>query len=390
MNNEKTIKIAFLTSHKLDDRRTSWPGTDSYIVRALQKYCGDISFLDPIDAPFEMLIGRIFKYSSKFFFKKRFVYEHCFLVAKRCAKVATQRLAGRSFDVIVAPAGATVVAFLETDIPIVLVEDATYGLLFDYYVWFSHLLKRSAYEMNTIQNLALKRANAVLCHSTWAARSAIEEYATDPRKVHVVPVGANLDEGPPREVALGRKKSDHCRLLFLGTDWQRKGGEIAFETLLKLEELGISAELIVCGCTPPKRFSHERMKVIPFLNKNDERQHKELEQLFMMSDFLLLPTRADTFGMVFCEANAFGLPAITTNTGGVPEAVRDGENGFLLPLDARGDAYAEVIATIYRDDQRYAELVKSSRAAYENRLNWDAWGVAVKKIIADLLEHKNS
>jgi glycosyltransferase involved in cell wall biosynthesis len=174
-------------------------------------------------------------------------------------------------------------------------------------------------------------------------------------------------------------------LLFLGVEWQRKGGDITFETLLKLEEIGIPAELVVCGCTPPKEFSHERMRVIPFLNKNDESQRKELERLLMMSNFLLLPTRSDCVPMVLAEANAFGLPVITTNTGGVPEVVREGENGFLLPLDARGDAYAEVIAKAYRDDQYYSELVRASRAAFDNRLNWDAWGVSVKNILAELL-----
>jgi len=89
--------------------------------------------------------------------------------------------------------------------------------------------------------------------------------------------------------------------------------------------------------------------------------------------------------MVLAEANAFGLPVITTNTGGVPEVVREGENGFLLPLDARGDAYAEMIAKAYRDDQYYSELVRTSRAAFDNRLNWDAWGVSVKNILAELL-----
>ncbi len=202
--------------------------------------------------------------------------------------------------------------------------------------------------------------------------------------MHVVPFGANFDECPPQEVALARKPSDRCRLLFLAAGWARKGGDIAFETLLKLEELGIAAELIVCGCTPPKALVHERMRVIPFLDKNDQRQRRELEQLFMVSDFLLVPTRADCSPMVFCEANAFGLPVITTNTGGVPEVIRDGENGFLLPYDAGGAAYAEVIARLYRDEQRYVQLARTSRAAFESRLNWDAWGVAVKHILAEL------
>jgi glycosyltransferase involved in cell wall biosynthesis len=279
---------------------------------------------------------------------------------------------------------------LETDIPIVLIGDSTYGLLFDYYPAFSQLLKRSTYEMNAIQALALKKASAVIYSSTWAARSAIEDYGADPAKVHVVPFGANLDEIPPREVALAREKSDCCRLLFLGVEWVRKGGDIAFETLLKLEELGVQAELIVCGCTPPEACAHEYMRVIPFLDKNDEGQRKELEQLLMAADFLLVPTRADCSPIVLCEANAFGLPVITTDTGGVSEIVRDGENGFLLPFEARGATYAEVIAGVYRNDERYAQLVRTSRAAFEDRLNWDVWGVTVKHILADLLDHGSS
>jgi len=43
-----------------------------------------------------------------------------------------------------------------------------------------------------------------------------------------------------------------------------------------------------------------------------------------------------------------------------------------------------VIARLYRDEQRYVQLARTSRAAFESRLNWDAWGVAVKHILAEL------
>jgi len=377
------MKIALLHAYDTRDRR-SWSGTVYYIARTLERYCGEVFHLGPIPRFKEMLVGKVINKISQAFLRKKFRYHYSFLLANKYAKVAAQRLAGQAFDVIVAPAGTIETALLETNIPIVLVEDSTFDLLFDYYPTSSGLLARSIYEMNTLQALALKKASAVLYSSTWAARSAIEDYGADPAKVHVVPFGANLDESPPREVALARKPSERCRLLFLAAGWARKGGDIAFETLLKLEELGIAAELIVCGCTPPKAFVHERMTVIPFLDKNDQRQRRELEQLFMVSDFLLVPTRADCTPMVFCEANAFGLPVITTNTGGVPEVIRDGENGFLLPYDAGGAAYAAVIAGLYRDEQRYVELARASRVAFENRLNWDAWGVAVKRILAEL------
>src|SRR5205807_4430859 len=185
----------------------------------------------------------------------------------------------------------------------------------------------------------------------------------DDQKVHTVSFGANIDHPPSIEVVQKRKKSDRCKLFFIGTDWERKGGEIAFEALLKLEELGIQAELTVCGCIPPDRFSHERMSVIPFLNRGDEIQRRQLESLFETSDFLFLPTRGEAYGMVFCEASSYGLPSITTATGGTGGAVTDGENGFKLAFEAGGAAYAELIAQVYRDDQRYAAPVQSSRAA---------------------------
>jgi hypothetical protein len=65
--------------------------------------------------------------------------------------------------------------------------------------------------------------------------------------------------------------------------------------------------------------------------------------------------------------------------------IRNGEDGFMLPYSAHDTEYAEVIARSYRDDQRYAELVRSSRAAFDERLNWDAWGMTVSDLIAQLL-----
>ena len=135
---------------------------------------------------------------------------------------------------------------------------------------------------------------------------------------------------------------------------------------------------------------HERMTVIPFLDKHNERENQELEKLYAMADFLLVPTRGDCTPIVFSEANAFGLPVITTDTGGVSEVIRNGENGFMLPFDARGDEYAALIAKLYQDDQGYEKLVRGSRAAFEDRLNWDVWGIAVREILLRIVASQKS
>ena len=390
MNGEsKRMKIAILTGYDPQNTRSgsSWPNTITFMAQVLQRQCGEVSYIR-LSCPKEELVGRVLHKGSRFLLKKNFLYGMSFLLAKKYAEVATQRLRDQSFDIIVAPCGAPAIAFLETDIPIVLVEDATFAVLHDYYPAFSNLLQRSIREANSIMNLAIKKASLLVYPSAWAAQSAIEDYHADKQKVHFRPFGANFETIPPRNIVEERKKSDRCKLLFVGSDWQRKGGDIAFETLLKLEEMGMQAELIVCGCTPPTTFSHERMTVIPFLDKSNERQRQELEQLYVTSDFLLLPTRQECFGMVFCEASSFGLPSIATDTGGVSGAITDGENGFILPPTARGFEYAELIAKICRDNKQYGELVKSTRAAFDERLNWDAWGVTMKKLFTELLNRQ--
>lgn len=386
---KKRLNIAFLTALTLQDKRSSWRITNRYMANVLEKYCGDITYIDPIDIK-ELFIGKLINKGSQLLFKKGFMYYHSFYIAKKYAKLLSPKLAGQSFDIIFGPSCATEVAYLETGIPIVLTEDANAASLLNYYAQFSNLLKRSYYETNTLEGMGLKRASLTLYPSEWGSKSARENYHIETDKVHTVPYGTNLDSPPSREIALKRRKSEHCKLFFIGVDWERKGGEIAYETLLKLEEWGIQAELTICGCIPPTSFSHERMRVIPFLDKKIESQRREMESLFETSDFLFLPTRGEAYGMVFCEASSYGLPSITTNTGGVSGAVTDGENGYMLPPTARGAEYAELIASVYQDDEHYYDLVKSSRAAFEQKLNWDAWGKTASKLIYEMLERKKN
>jgi glycosyltransferase involved in cell wall biosynthesis len=402
MGDEKRrIKIAFVTPMDPQDKR-AWSGILFHTAQALQKYCGDVSYIGQTNsnqhparkAFYKKMRFLLKKYSSynPFFSigRKYFVCNYRIYTAKKFSKIVNPWLAAHSFDVIVAPASTTEIAFVNTDLPIVLVEDATFESLHNYYPQYSNLPKNSVRQMNLLSNLAIRKASLLVYASGWAAQSAIDDYHADPQQVHVALMGANFENPPSREIIEQKQKSQSCRLLFIGFDWQRKGGDIAFETLLKLEEEGIEAELIVCGCVPPRKYSHERMKVIPYLDKNDPAQYKELEQLYLSSDFLLLPTRNECFGLVFCEANAYGLPVITTHTGGVPEVVIDGKNGFTLPLSARGAEYARKIASIYRDDLRYAELVKTSRDTFDDRLNWDAWGKTVNTLITEMLEHSKA
>ena len=392
MSTNKTdnrLKIAYITVEHAHDKR-SFSSALYYMGRALEQHCGEVTYLERVLSWERRYVARLMQEATKHILKRRLVEWRLLFVAKKQAKVAARRIAWQQFDVIVAPDGAPDIAFLQTDIPILLPMDLTFRLQRTTNPEFSRLLGVCASQGEMIEQVAFQKASKLLFSSPWAARSAIEDYGIDPQKVHAIFWGTNLDHIPPREQVLAKRLSGQCRLLFMSVGWQRKGGDIAYETLLKLHEMGIQAKLTVCGTTPPPGIAHEHMTVIPYLDKNDEQQAGEIEKLYAMSDFLILPTRADCVPFVLGEAYAFGVPVIIADTGGIADVVRNGENGYVLPYEARGEAYARVIAELYRDEQRYRQLVQSSRATFETYLNWDVWGMTVKNILNEMLEVKGS
>src|ERR1700724_1352192 len=100
------LKIAYLTLGDPKDKQ-SWSCSLYYMAQALQKHCGDVSYIGPIHYPEPALLSKIIAKGGASFLKKRYLQENSISLAKYCGKVASERLAGQSFDVIVAPASET-------------------------------------------------------------------------------------------------------------------------------------------------------------------------------------------------------------------------------------------------------------------------------------------
>ena len=376
-------RIGYVTATDSLDRR-SWSGIHYFMSRALQRNCGEVCHLGPLNPPTRRLLAMFARKVQRLTGR---VYNplHTFLLARSYARLVERRVTAARCDVVFAPAGSTEIALVGLSVPIVYLSDATFALMHNYYPSFSNLLSVSAWEGNRIERRAIRNSSIAIFATEWAAESARRDYGADPAKTHVIPFGANLEEVPNREDALGRRRSSGCRMLFVGADWKRKGGDIAFDTLIALEKRGVMAELVVCGCRPPEGLEHPRVTVIPFLDKSEPAQRVRLTRLLSSADFFVLPTRAECSGIVFCEANAFGLPVIATDTGGTSCVVEDGRSGALLPLSAGAEDYADRILALSRDESQYRTLVEGGRSAFDARLNWDAWGERVAAVIAPCL-----
>jgi glycosyltransferase involved in cell wall biosynthesis len=355
------------------------------MLKALQTHCGDVTALGPVE-PKLAIAGAILSRALRFLTRKQYLYVHSLWFSKLCGRVIERRLAKDRFDLIAAAYAGPHIAHVETNVPIVFASDATFAAMVDYYPAYSRLLDVSLRQGHTIVRKVFDKSAYAVYPSDWAARSAIRDYGAAPRKVRVIESGANIDpeDVPPRSLLVRKKRSDTLKLLWVGVDWERKGGEIALETLGDLERMGKRAELTICGCTPPRGHVHESMRIVPFLSKNDVEDRKRLWGLFLAADYFLLPSRQETSGRAHCEASAFGLPILAADTGGVRNGVREGENGFVLPPSARGQDYARLIAEIGADESQYRALADRGRTLFETVLNWDTWGRRVRGLIDEL------
>jgi glycosyltransferase involved in cell wall biosynthesis len=271
------------------------------------------------------------------------------------------------------------IAFLETSLPIIYLSDTTFKNMIDYHPSFSNLLSFSLREGNLIEQRAINKASQLIYPSEWAANSAIRDYGASPKKVHVVQISPSMDRIPHSYVEKAYNK-DSCNLLFVGRDWQRKGGDLAVAAREKLAESGLQTQLTIVGCQPPLN-SASNIRVIPYLNKNRAEDARILEELYEEADFLILPSRADCSSIVIAEANAFAVPVIATQTGGLPALIKEGINGYLLPLSAQGEDFAKTITTVFRDGKTYKKLRQTSRQEYEKSMSSEAWSRKVAEII---------
>ncbi len=179
-----------------------------------------------------------------------------------------------------------------------------------------------------------KAAIHLVTWSQWAKDSLVKDYDIDPDKITVIPPGVNTTEWTTPDARNGDNST--IQILFVGGDLKRKGGYDLLEAFhqLRREDPG-------GGVGKPDIQLHlvtkERLDAEPGLHIYNDLQPNSpiLKQLYHDSHIFCLPTYGDCLPMVLSEAGAAGLPIVSTEIGAIPEIVRDGDTGYLVPV---GDA----------------------------------------------------
>ena len=243
---------------------------------------------------------------------------------------------------------------------------------------------------------AARRLDGLFFGSAWAVAEAMRLYAGGERlreRLHVTSLGSNLIPDRPREEVVqyvASRKKDEIELLYVGKDWERKGGPLAVEVAGLLHARGQKVRLHIVGCSPdlaPETRAY--VTVHGLLYQNNPVQKAALLGLFERSHFFIVPTTAECFGIVFAEAQAFALPPISRAVHAVPSVIVDGKTGVLMDPAAPASDYVERILTLWQNQSAYREMALAGRDRFEQLLNWDQTAESIVRHIDESLTQRS-
>jgi glycosyltransferase involved in cell wall biosynthesis len=207
--------------------------------------------------------------------------------------------------------------------------------------------------------------------SSWAKQSAVDDYGVPAERVIVNPPGVDMDQWRPID-RTGRG-GEATRVLFVGGDFVRKGGE---QLLAWLRGAPSDVELHV--------VTREDVPARPnlFVHHGLEPNSAALVDLYDRADVFVLPSLGECFGIATVEAMAAGLPVVASDVGGTADIVDEGVNGYIVPAgDVR--ALAGALDGLIGDPARRAAMALRSRALAEERFDLD---VNARKTLTHLKE----
>jgi glycogen synthase len=210
----------------------------------------------------------------------------------------------------------------------------------------------------------LRGAARVLTFGGSAARSAMDDYGIPEERVEVVGTGPNAPPHPPRDRA-------RCtRLLFVGVEWERKGGEILLQALPLVRARLPDVELTIVGASPAPVPA--RVTVLGRIGAAAvaAAQHQ--------ADLHVMPSLAEPYGIVHAEAILSGLPTIGSTVGSQPEII--GAAGRVVPP---GDAPA-LAHTIIEVAEHYDDVVAATLARREDMQDRWSWPTVAGRILDGL------
>ncbi len=218
-------------------------------------------------------------------------------------------------------------------------------------------------------------ADYILVASNFVRNSCIENGVAS-EKIFVMPYGINADHFCP--LSLQTERQDF-RILFVGRIMHLKGIQYLLDAYTKLALP--QTELWLCG---------NIVETVPTLQQfpDDVKRlghvpYRQMPEIYNQVDVFVLPTLLEGLSQVCIEAMACGKPVITTPNSGLQGILRNGQDGFIVPI-RDVEALAEKILYLYENREICVEMGKSARRTAET-YTWQRYREQVASVFSQIL-----
>ncbi|HXW01002.1 MAG TPA: glycosyltransferase family 4 protein, partial [Anaerolineae bacterium] len=205
-------------------------------------------------------------------------------------------------------------------------------------------------------------------------RSLLEQYDCPPERVVCVYAGSNVETS--RADKLDNQGYSNKNILFVGLDWERKGGPVLVEAFRKVLEIDPEASLTIVGCTPQVELPN--CKVVGRVSL------QEVGAYYRQASVFCLPTILEPFGIVFVEALSYRLPIVATDVGAIPDFVINGVNGYLV-RPAQVEPLAECLIELIGNPDKCRTFGECGWVIATERYTWDKVGEKMRENISAVL-----
>jgi glycosyltransferase involved in cell wall biosynthesis len=219
---------------------------------------------------------------------------------------------------------------------------------------------------------ALKEASAVIASSNYE-REEMMKMGIHPSKIHLIPMGINLDEWEDSNGERFRRKyglKGKRIILFAGTKSYNKGAIHLLQAVEKIRQK--VKDLILVSIGLPTREWEKKKGILPEGNLLDLGYVSEEEKrdAFDACDLFVMPSRYDSFGIVYLEAWRCGKPVIGAKVGAIPEVIEEGKDGLLVEF-GEVNQLASAIISLLNNPDLCREMGETGRKKVIDRFIWD-------------------
>jgi glycosyltransferase involved in cell wall biosynthesis len=251
--------------------------------------------------------------------------------------------------------------------PYVVYTDNIHTLSARYFPAWAPLSARDRKRRIQLERMTCRGAKRVFAKSEFVRSAIVAEYECDPDRVIKVGVGANS-----LVPSLDGVNYDSAAALFVGIDFKRKGGDTLLDAWSSVRARLPNAQLWVVG--PRRQPRNAQQPGIRWFGFVSDRS--VLTDLYLTATAFVLPSLFEPYGLSFFEAMGHGLPCIGADRGAIREAIRNGENGLLIP-PAEPEALADALVSLLGDPDRTAAM---GRRAHAEVLAEHTWGRVVDRM----------